>query len=192
MRRWLIHLGKWLQFQRIEAWAKEAGMRPRISHAVVANRPGNRHRRRQASPRKEIRHDPRWVGKILAAAAIAWENFLCVGLARQRDVTSLPVVVERMGQRADDRHLVGMLGHERQMLAQVNPWRARRHRLEQTANTIRGIRLQVEHVLVRWAAPKVNKYARSRFSLRTLTVRRCLRSCPQQLRQCQRPEPQLS
>ena len=79
---------------------------------------------------------------------------LGVGVAAQADVRGM--LVPRAHQRADDRELIHHLREPRHQLADLYSGHVGRDRLEFPANLGRRIRLEIEHVLVRWPSRQVD------------------------------------
>ena len=76
--------------------------------------------------------------------------------APARHAHEIAMVINRVGDRADDRELVGNTGDERQMLANLDAWHVGGNGPEFTANFRRRIQFEIERVLMRRPARQVN------------------------------------
>ena len=75
------------------------------------------------------------------------------GVAGEGVVAGRVVVLHRVRERADQRHLVHPLGRLGQLLADLDVRAARRDRRQRPANAVGGVGLHVEHVDVARPAP---------------------------------------
>ena len=138
--------------QRIVGLAEEAGVLARRDRAVADHvRIGD-----------ERRHAVRARGELIDDAAVGREQVERIaqplivgrrGVAREGVVAGRVVVLHRVRERADQRHLVHPLGRFGQLLADLNLRAARRDRLERRAILIRRIGLHVEHIDMARPAP---------------------------------------
>lgn len=160
VRSFLVHFGGWLRFDRVILRTEEPRVSPRIDNTVMPDRSRNRHTRRNAAGGREVSHDRTERREIAAIASVPWHGQRVVHSTGERVIDTRLVVVAGMRQRANDRHLVRVLGNLRQVLADLNAGDDRIDRVEQTANPFGSIRFQIKRVVLRRPAPQIHQNAR--------------------------------
>ncbi len=130
----------------------------------MPDRPRNRHAARHHAGRCEFGNDRGHVGKVTTIALIGGDGERVVNFSGEGIIDAHLVYVAVMRIGADDGHLVGVFGHQRQLVAELDARHDGIDRIKQTANAGRWLRLEVEHILLRRSAPQVKQDARFGFS----------------------------
>ena len=172
VRRRGLHLAGGFQFEGVEPRAEEPGVRPGVDDAVVPDGPGDRHSGGQPAHRREpwLRRTEPTTGEVGPLAARRGTLVRRgVELAGEGVEDARDVVVARVRERPNDRHLVGVEGHPRQLVADRDAGDGRGDRLELAPDAGEGVGFQVPHVLLGGPRPQVQAGC---------TTSPCRRSCP--------------
>jgi hypothetical protein len=153
MRGPLVYFGRRLQLERIMLRSEKAGIGTGIDHAIVPDRPRNRHTARHVARRLEIGNDTAERGEIAAVPLVPRHCQRVVDLAGQRVIDADLVLIARMRVRANDRHLAGVLRNLRQLVADLNAGDGGTRRAELTLDPIGRVELGIKRFLLRRTAP---------------------------------------